>query len=98
MHEVCLNIHIINQMEHENKMKGFFPYSSQLKAITTFIFFTKIVCEMIFISILVSILEVTLEDACMKCVKYSYNQMKQERIALLWDSSIIFFNQSQQPA
>ena len=29
MHEVCLNIHIINQMEHENKMKGFFPYSSQ---------------------------------------------------------------------
>ena len=33
---------------------------------------------MIFISILVSILEATLEDAFMKCVKYSYNQMKQE--------------------
>ena len=37
-------------------------------------FFTKIVSQMIFISILVSILEVTLEDACMKCVKHSYNQ------------------------
>ena len=81
MHEVCLNIHITNQMEHENKMKGLFPHIQVSFNQSHFsFFFTKIVSQMIFISIFVSILEVTLEDAFMKCFKYSYNQMQQERI------------------